>query len=395
MVIKSKVVFDMILNIVAAAMPVAVLQLVVYPISARALGAENYGLMLTIYSAWIMVSNSFGNALNNVRLLHNFTYEKENIRGDFNVLLKQWSLLNAVVVGCIVIFYYQRLEAVHICLSILVATVVFVKAYVEVGFRIVLNYKAIVVNNLLQSIGFLVGCYLSRITGLWEFIFLIGYLVSCIFCITKTKILRENCRTTKFYKKIKKDYIYLLLSGIVNSMMTYADKLVLYPLMGGTSVSIYYTATILGKILGMLTSPINSVILSYISKWNTKQNSLLTKIIFITLGIVICGYVLTLLIARPIIGMLFPQWIDPVMKYLPVTTITVCLQVLISILQPFVLKFCQMKWQIVINGLGVVIYFISALILWYFWGLMGFCIGTIIGAVVKLIIMLLVYYKER
>ena len=64
---KKKVIGDMVLNIIAVTIPVAILQLVVYPITAKAISAENYGLMLTIYSAWVMVSNSIGNVLNNIR----------------------------------------------------------------------------------------------------------------------------------------------------------------------------------------------------------------------------------------------------------------------------------------------------------------------------------------
>ena len=62
-------------------------------------------------------------------------------------------------------------------------------------------------------------------------------------------------------------------------------------------------------------------------------------------------------------------------------------------ISPFVLKFCEMKWQIVINSVSVVVYFTSALILWHFFNLLGFCFGVTIGTVTKLIIMLIIYYK--
>ena len=106
------------------------------------------------------------------------------------------------------------------------------------------------------------------------------------------------------------------------------------------------------------------------------------------------GYIVSILLARPVIGMLFPQWLAPVMEIIPFTTVTIMLTVLVSILNPFILKFCKMKWQIGINAIGAIAYFGSALILWNFMGLKGFCIGTIIGALVKLIIMIAVYYKS-
>ena len=67
---------------------------------------------------------------------------------------------------------------------------------------------------------------------------------------------------------------------------------------------------------------------------------------------------------------------------------------LIPINQPFVLKFCDMKWEIIIMGAPHATYFVSALILWNYMGLMGFCLGTVIGAAVKLLIMLIVYQTQ-
>jgi len=67
---------------------------------------------------------------------------------------------------------------------------------------------------------------------------------------------------------------------------------------------------------------------------------------------------------------------------------------LISMVQPFVLKFCDIKWQIVINLSSVCIYFLSAVALWSVYGLMGFCVGSVIGTAAKLFIMLVIYYRK-
>ena len=392
---NKKIILDMILNIIAATIPVAVLQLIVYPITAKNIGGDEYGLMLTIYSVWIMISNSLGNVLNNVRLLWNGEYEEGEIKGDFNVLLIQWGFINAVVLGAVIVFYCDGFNLIHVGLGIVVSLLVIAKAYLEVGFRLILNYKSIVINNILQSVGFFIGAYITAATGSWESIFILGYLFSCIYCVVKTKLLNEPFCKTKMFKRVNKDSNKLIVATVISNMMTYADKLVLYPLMGGTAVSIYYTATILGKIVGMLTGPINSVVLSYISKWKSDNRNLITKILLLGIGLCIIGYVVTLVLSRPVLGMLFPQWIDEVMHYIPITTVNVLLLVLISMLSPFVLKFCDMKWQIVISGISVVIYFICALVLWNYFGLTGFCFGAMAGTFVKLIIMLCVYYRNK
>lgn len=389
--IKRKMTLDMILNIIAVSVPIIVLQLVIYPLSAEILGAEKYGLMLTIYSVWIMVSNSLGNVLNNIRLIHNEKYEEEGIKGDFTILLKRWSIINIIVVFVAIIVYYRSFSILHLILGTIVAFLIMLKAYLEVDFRIKLNYKSIVCNNFLQAIGFSIGCFLLVCTRIWEFIFILGYLFSCIFCIVKTDLLKEERKKTKYYKNVNKDSNELIIASLIGNMMNYADKLVLYPLMGGHAVAIYYTATILGKIVGMLTSPINSVILSYISKFGASYKNTMYKALAAGTGVVVIGYICTMIVGKPVMGVLFPQWVDDVMKYMPITTITVGIMTIIAIIQPFVLKFCEMKWQILIMSCGSGMYFISAIVLWKFFGLMGFCVGTVIGALVKLIIMLTVY----
>lgn len=388
--VKKKIVLDMFLNIIAATVPVAVLQLVVYPVTAKNIGGNEYGLMLTIYSVWIMISNSLGNVLNNIRLLYDKDYKDD--KGDFNILFLRWSIINVLAIGIIIVFYCGGFSWSHLLLGIFVSLLIITKAYLEVGFRLILNYKAIVINNILQSIGFIIGAYIASVTGIWEFIFILGYVFSCIYCAVKTKLLEEPFRKTSMFKAVDKDVNRLTVATIISNIMTYADKLILYPLMGGYAVSIYYTAAILGKIVGMVTGPINSVILSYISKWESNNRRLITKILL--LGIVLCivGYIITMIVSRPVLNILFPQWVDEVMHYIPITTINVLLLVLISILSPFVLKFCDIKWQIIINGAGVVVYFVCALALWIAFGLTGFCIGVMIGTFTKLIIMIVVYY---
>lgn len=392
---KRQICIDMILNIIAVTVPVVILQLVIYPITAEKIGGEEYGLMLTVYSIWIMISNSLGNVLNAIRLLYDHEYKEKNIEGDFMFLCRKWGLINCALICGIIIFYCKEVNLEHIILGIIVSLLIFIKAYTEVGFRIILNYKAIVINNILQSIGFLIGFYITIKFEVWECIFIFGYLMSCVYCILKTKLYKESYRKTELFKCVNKDINNLILATVIGTMMDYADKLILYPLMGGTAVSIYYTATILGRVVGMLTGPINSVILSYISKWKENKKHILTKAIGLGVCLCIIGYIITIFVSKPVIGLLFPQWVNEVMIYLPVTTINVLLLALISMVSPFILKFCDMKWQIMINGISVGMYFICSLTLWNFFGLMGFCIGTIIGSFTKLLIMLILYYNRK
>ena len=386
-----KVVFDMGLNICAVSVPIAILQLAVYPFLAQSLDGEIYGLMLTVYSVWMVVSNSLGNVLNNIRLLHTKEYEDGKTAGDFKFILYRWLCLNVVLIGILTLFYLPEFRFLDFLLSILIACMILLKTYAEVGFRINLNYKAVLVNGLFQGIGFLVGAAVFYITQIWQSVFMFGFLLPLLFTLWKSCITKEPCLKTKQYKKIKRDSNLLAVATFSNSLMSYADKMVLYPLMGGHVVSVYYTATILGKIISMLSGPIASVVLSYISKWDEEKKKIFSKVLAAGGIFSLIGYGITIYVSRVVVSIFFPQWAEEVMLYLPVTTVAVVIQTLNSFLSPFILKFYDIKWQIVINIVSLSVYLGGALMLWNLWGMMGFCIGTVIGHLVKTVIMISLY----
>lgn len=109
----------------------------------------------------------------------------------------------------------------------------------------------------------------------------------------------------------------------------------------------------------------------------------------------VLGYFITLSISRPVLALLFPQWVQEVMQLLPLTTATIVIQTLNAFLNPFVLKFYDIKWQIVINMSSASVYFLGALALWYFYGITGFCIGTICGQLVKTLIIIMLHLFNR
>ncbi len=390
----KKIICDIVLNLVAVAMPVALLQLFIYPQVAKYISGQEYGLMLTIYSVWIMIPNSVGNVFNNIKLLRFPEYQKHVIQGDFPVLISGWLSIVLIIVFLAIWFYYGSFTITHIITGTFIGFLFFLHAYLSVWFRIELNYLSVLINSICLSVGYLAGYIVFRMSGAWEWVFLLGYLFSCLFCVAKTPLLREPYQKTILYPAVKKDSVSLIIASVIGNLVNYADKLVLYPLMGGMAVSVYYTATILGKITGMLTGPINSVALSYIARWDKNKAGFFSKVIYAGLAICCLGYGLAILLARPVIGLLFPQWLEPVMEIIPLTTVTVMLGVLASILQPFVLKYCKLQWQTIISAVSSIVYFASALALWHYFGLKGFCVGTILGILVKLALMITVYFKN-
>ena len=160
-------------------------------------------------------------------------------------------------------------------------------------------------------------------------------------------------------------------------------------------ISVYYVATIFGKIVSMAINPINSVALSYLSKMKKKPDSLFYW--SYAVGIVVCiiGYIFAIIFSKPILSMIYPTYVDAAMKYIYITSATICVNVLTTIITPFVLKFFAMKWQILINGITTACYIIISLILLHLFGMAGFCIGTLIANIIKLLSTTFIYIFKK
>ena len=392
--IKKKVALDLILNFIASLLPIAVLQLFVYPIAAREIDSNAYGLMLTIYSMMILVANSAGVVLNNMRLLYDKKYREEKLNGDFNVLLLI-ALIGSSIIVCLMSYYYNNYNWIDIITILLTTILICVTAYLDVTFRINLDYVKIMVSSIFLIGGYFIGTVLFYFTSKWELIYFGAYLCKFLYICKNTQLLKEPIIKSDNFKNLTKESIFLLSSVILANTMSYADKIVLYPFLGGTAVSIYYTSTLLGKMISMLITPMNSVVLTYLARLSSLKEKTFRMLLIVGGLIGIIGYGVCMLITKPVISWLFPQWVDLVMEYVPVTTLAAIFSGIAGIIHPFVLRFCETKWQIVVYGSSAICYFISSIVLLIPFGLQGFCFGTAIGNFSKIIVMLIVYYKAN
>ena len=390
---KKKIFFDMALNIFATAIPTFALQLIILPILACSMPDAKYGLLVTILAILNVVPSTMGNVLNNIRLLYNNDYIENGYEGDFNVILLLLTGINLIIVSGFLFLYERPFSCISLFLTLLASVIWIMKEYFIVAFRIKIDYIAIMNNNLLQVVGYGLGYLLYRITNRWQFIYLIGYAISLIYIFTHCSIWKEKFVITPLFKNTTWQTILLLVSNLLNRIITYADKILIFPILGGSVVSVYYAATIFGKVVSLMITPINSVVLTYLAKVKKKKDDMFSSSFI--LGLIVCalGYIICIVISRPVLTILYPQYVDEAMKYIFITTGTTVVYALISIVNPFILKFFDMKWQIRINGGTVVLYILLCMGLLKIWGLYGFCIGALLTNLFKLIFMLAVYMK--
>ncbi len=392
---KKKIVFDLVLNMIATAVPIAILQLVIYPLISQDVTVEGYGMMVTVISLLTVISNTLGNTLNNIRLLNDGKYKKKRIVGDFNQLLLRESIISLIIVGSFSIVLFRQISLIEFLLIEVIGMLMVFHSYFIVDFRLKLDYNAIVWNNVQLALGYFVGYLTFFLTGIWELVYLFGYGFSLIYIFRKTKLWREPLLKTIYWHEILKDTFLLLISGVLGSLLNYSDKIIIYPMIGAEAVTIYYIATLLGKLVSMVIGPINSVMLSYIVKLKQISNKILTLILCSAVMIAVVGYIICLTFGEVVLKYIYPQHFSEVVKYMPITSATAMIMMLISVLYPFVLKFCKMKWQVIIDATSLICYVCLGVAFYQFYGLYGFCIGVLAAFLIKFFIMFIIFIKQK
>jgi O-antigen/teichoic acid export membrane protein len=389
---KKKMFYDAVLNILATAIPLGVLQFIILPVIGDKLGDVNYGLVVTVISMTRLLSHPFGNALNNIRLLQNNKYKKYNVTGDFNILLTSSIIINTIVMIVGTIYYIGIFSFIDIILIVLISSLDLAREYLIVTFRLSLNYKAILVNNVILGIGYTIGLVFFYLSGYWQLIYIFGAGLSFLYIVKESNLLQEGFNSTLLFKESTRKSVVLFFSVIIRTALLYADKLILFPLMGPVAVSIYYTATILGKLISRIIGPISSVMLSYLAK--IKKIKVKNFIYFLFIAVIICiiGYVAIIFISKPVLNFLYPDWASKSLELIYVTTATSIVEVLNMVIHPVVLRFNNINWQILISVSDLVVSITAIFILYNLFGLLGFCVGMLVSRIFKLILLLSIYF---
>ena len=182
---------DMLINIVGTAIPLIVLQLIIYPIVAKKIDAESYGQMQSIMSVIYLVGGTLGSALSTTRLVKDYEYREKNIFADFNYLFIIALIITTILVPVVVKAVFNIKSFTELLLIIIVAILNFATNYLQVGFRLKLNYRAIFICKVLNCVGYIAGFGVFLLSLKWQWIFIFSMLFEAIFSIVKTDLLKD------------------------------------------------------------------------------------------------------------------------------------------------------------------------------------------------------------
>ncbi|ATD31836.1 hypothetical protein BHM04_11855 [Macrococcus sp. IME1552] len=392
--IKRNFVNDTIKTMLGSLITALAIQFIIFPFLNQKVNIETFGLYISIYTILSMISVVVSNSLNNIRLI-NANYKPNIFYGEFITLFLIGTVTSFLFIILILVYYGQSIYM--IILYFVFYILMSLRVYLIVFFRIQLNFSKLLITNILQLLGLLIGLLIYKVLFSWILIFICGEIISLIYIIYSLKLTVKSIELKKFFnKKLKQDYLNLLLINAINNIITYFDRLILLPILGGKAVSISFLSTFFSKTLANFIYPLNSVLLSYLIKSknsNQKQEYIYTIIISISISL------LSILIAFPfsllIIRYVYKESTEAYINYIIIANLGVIFSIVVNILNSINLKYIDMKIQ---SNIQLITFFLFLTIIplsTYYFNLQGFFLAFLILNFSKIIILLYVGFSMK
>lgn len=383
---KKKVCKDFILNLISSLVITIVLQLLVYPILSQEITPEKFGSLLTLIGMTNALAATFGNSLNNIRLLRQ---EQSYINKycDYWVILKKVIFITAMCMILTILIFNGQVNFIESIILIIATVLTMLRGYMNVYYRVQLDYIKISSHFIIAALGYIVGLGIFKIIPFWPIVFCTGELFAFIYAYNNTEFKREKYVKSSFYVEIKKDYIQLSMSNLVANMLLYLDRLLINPILGPANVVIFFVSSIVGKTVGIALNPLASIVLSYISKMKANTTKILftrLSLISIVMGTVI--YIITIPMSPIIVSILYPESLLEAKQYFNIANLSSIVMICGSLINPIVLKNVPMWWQNIIQLIYAGVYVGGSLILLKSFGLIGFCYVGLSANIIRLIL---------
>lgn len=370
------------------------IQFLIYPFLNYVLGAEEYGNILFLISIINIVSVSIGISVNNRRMVASADAKTHN--SEYNLFLLAISVLLLPICAVMSVIFNMNMGAGQIFLFWILMCITTWRYYADVEFRLNLNYKGYFVYYFVISVGYLLGIVLFRATKEWTMILLPGEMAGLAYVGWKGKIFKKDSSINKNVMKIfLKAVMYLITSQLLIQLVFNADRFVLKLLSGGVAVTVYYIASLMGKTIALLTTPLNSVIIGYLAKSRKKMTAgrwsrVVGLCIIVGVAILFCCVVASHIVIR----ILYPNEFKMAEPLFILANLAQIVYFMTGILTTILLRYVEEKQQLNITVVYVVAFAVIVLPVTWKYKLWGFAYAILAVNTFRFVYVFLIMLKK-
>ncbi len=379
---NKKKLYDLIMSVGAVVVFNMVIQLFIYPFIADKLGNEGFGAVRSMMAFTSITAGSLGVAANYSRMMT----EKEHRPANSNYV---YILLGgSLVCAALGVGYMYALGELAVLSAILFSSLIILTAYryySDVDFRLKTDFLGYMIFYLAIAAGYAVGTLIYLVTKEWFLAFIVGEAAGIAFVVIRGGIYKRAFRKPDgTIKKVASSMSYLLFSTLMENLTLNADGLVLVAFCGEEAVAVFYTASLLGKVIAMLSAPLNSIIISYIVKSNARlTGGFFTVAVFAVSALGVLAFAACRIVSPIFIGIFYPSLKEATAPVLSAAILGQIFYFISGILLIVLLKFNGEKRQFLINSVYCAEYFVIVTALTAALGLGGFVTGTLIANAVR------------
>lgn len=387
---KRRVACDFLLSFIGVALMHAVLQFWFYPQMNRVYGPIVLGKILFLISFVSVFVMAFGMALDNSRLVTRHRFRTLN--GDFNWILCFLSLISVGI--CLPIAWYVFPE-INLWKCALWVTLTLARFYSAVEFRLKINCVGYFVYYALLAFGYGIGAWRLFYGMDWVSAFCLGEAFALALVVACGKIYRPPFWKTKNFRRTFRSVAILSGAGILNQGGQNLDRILLPAMVGALANTQFYVVSLLGKILSMFVTPLNSVLISYL----TRDSKPLRRQYFVWITVVVL--ILTALFwgacywATPVfLRIFYPKLYDDVLDLIAIATLGQVLGFASTLVMTIILTVTRESWQLRLQIVYAVIFGVMVFPMTFLWRLWGFALAILIANLVRFFLAILLGFAK-
>lgn len=360
-----------------------VIQLLLYPFLNRELGAEQFGSVLSLLSIVAIMGATFGTAANYSRMVSHT--KGVEVRGDYNLFLAMVGGISLVVsaagllwlgmAGWYTFFGYYLLMGITV-----------LRYYADVEFRLNLNYKRFFIYYLLISVGYVAGVVLFPLTKSWILTMLIGELLAVLYVIFRGRIFTAPLfQRSPNFKANMKSMVILSGTELIATLILNADRLLLQVFAGGVAVTVFYTATLIGKIISLISMPLNGVIMGHLANYKGRFSS--AAFLKLCSGGVVLGLLMNAAcvgVSYVFVKLMYADIFELVKPYFWLANLGQVFYFISNTLTVILLRFTEEKYQLYINLFYLAAFALLAIPMTAVWALWGMAWALVIVNLLKI-----------
>ncbi len=384
---------DLFFSILALVIYNGVLQLLIYPGLETYMGADAFGTVLYLISAVSIMGAGFGTAGSYSRMVAR--KDRTEANGEYNLFLLIITVLSFPVT-VVALYAIGNLTLPLFIQVFILMTITVARYYADVEYRMNIRFKDYFIFFALVSVGYIAGLYLYPISHSWALTILVGELFGIIYTVARGKIFRRPFTTVSDSFKENMNSLFIIsASNLLGALILHSDRLLLRLVVGSREVTIYYAASLIGKIVAMLTTPLNGVIISYLTNYNIKLDK--KRFGFVSMGFLavsILGAFICTAVSYVFVRIMYPDVFEETVQYFFVANLGQILYFISGSLMVIILSFSKEKMQLLINAVYALSFCVIVIPAAFVMGLDGLAYGLVAVNMIRFVVTAVIGLKK-